>query len=143
MVNIISFVTHEEFNEHLERDNFLEHASFVSNHYGTPKDYVFSLLKGGKNVLIEIEVKGAKMLLKNINNDDVLSFYIMPPSTEELVLRLRGRGTEDEATISKRAAQFNEEIKYKDQYNHVVINDDLETCIDEIKSIIKARINKA
>lgn len=136
------FVTHDEFNEHLKRDNFLEHASFVSNHYGTPKDYVFALLNEGKNVLIEIEVKGAQKLLKNVNNDDVLSFYIMPPSTEELVLRLRGRGTEDEATIEKRAAQFNEEIKYKDQYNYAVINDDLETCINEIKTIIKARINK-
>ncbi len=137
------FVTHEEFNEHLQKNNFLEHASFVSNYYGTPKDSVFSLLNKGRNVLIEIDVKGAKMLLNNVNKEDVISFFIMPPSTEDLVLRLRARGTEDEATIAKRAAQFNEEIKYKDQYKYVVINDELETCINEIETIIKARINKA
>lgn len=134
------FVTHEEFQNHIDRDNFLEHATFVSNRYGTPKDYVASLLDQGNNVLIEIEVQGAKMLLSKVLPEDVISFYVMPPTVEDLITRLRGRGTEDEPTIMKRAAQFSEEIKYKDQYQYPIINDDLAKCITEIKAIIKDRI---
>lgn len=134
------FVTHEEFQNHIDRDNFLEHATFVNNRYGTPKDYVASLLDQGNNVLIEIEVQGAKMLLSKVLPEDVISFYVMPPTVEDLITRLRGRGTEDEPTIMKRAAHFSEEIKYKDQYQYPIINDDLEMCIAEIKAIIKDRI---
>ncbi len=136
------FVTYEEFNENLARDNFLEHATFVGNSYGTPKDYVFNLLNSGKNVLIEIEVNGAKELISKVAPQDIISFYVMPPSVEELVKRLRHRGTEDEATIMRRAEKFKEEIKFKDQYNFTVINDDLETCIEEITTLITKRINE-
>lgn len=136
------FVTPEEFSQHLKRDNFLEHATFVNNSYGTPKDHVLSLLNAGRNVLIEIEVQGAKMLLENTSPNDVISFYIMPPSVDALIERLRGRGTEDEATIQKRAAKFSEEIAFKDQYQHAIINDDLTMCISEIKAIIRQRINE-
>lgn len=136
------FVTREHFDDNIKRNNFLEHATFVENSYGTPKDYVLDLMNKGKNVLIEIEVLGAKMLLNNVDNNDVLSFYIVPPSIDDLISRLRLRGTEDEVTIQKRAARFAEEIKYKDQYNHVIVNDDLETAIEEITNIIKQRMNQ-
>lgn len=136
------FVSHEEFAANLKRDNFLEHATFVGNSYGTPKDYVFSLLNEGKNVLIEIEVKGAKTLISKVDPEDIISFYIMPPSVDALIHRLKHRGTEDDATIMRRAEQFKEEIKYKDQYDYAVINDDLETCIKEVTALIEARINK-
>lgn len=134
------FVTKEEFEKHLERDNFLEYATFVGNSYGTPKDYVFNLLKEGKNVLIEIEVKGAKTLISKVDPEDIISFYIMPPTVEDLIHRLKHRGTEDDETIMRRAEQFKEEVKYKDQYDYVVINDDLETCIAEVTSLIEKRI---
>lgn len=136
------FVSHDEFNENLKRNNFLEHATFVGNSYGTPKDYVFNLLDKGKNVLIEIEVKGAKQLISQVSPEQIISFYVMPPSVEELIKRLRHRGTEDEATILRRAEQFKEEVKYKDQYEYNIINDDLATCINEIKTLIKKRIEK-
>lgn len=136
------FVSQEEFAANLKRDNFLEHATFVGNSYGTPKDYVFSLLNEGKNVLIEIEVKGAKTLISKVDPEDIISFYIMPPSVDALIQRLKHRGTEDDATIMRRAEQFKEEIKYKDQYDYAVINDDLETCIKEVTALIEARINK-
>ncbi|MFA5485697.1 MAG: guanylate kinase [Bacilli bacterium] len=136
------FVSQEEFAANLKRDNFLEHATFVGNSYGTPKDYVFNLLNEGKNVLIEIEVKGAKTLISKVDPEDIISFYIMPPSVDDLIYRLKHRGTEDDATIMRRAEQFKDEIKYKDQYDHAVVNDDLETCIKEVTALIEARINK-
>lgn len=134
------FVTRDEFDENIKRDNFLEHATFVENSYGTPKDYVFELLNKGQNVLIEIEVKGAKMLLENVSHDDVISFYIVPPSVEDLIKRLRNRGTEDDATILKRAAKFEEEVKFKDQYQHIIVNDDLEVAIKEMTDLILKRM---
>lgn len=134
------FVTPEEFQENIARDNFLEHATFVNNSYGTPKDYVDSLLNAGRNVLIEIEVQGAKMLLERVAPEDVISFYIMPPSVEDLVLRLRGRGTESEDIIQKRAAKYAEEVIFKDQYEHAIVNDNLDECIADIKAKIKERI---
>lgn len=134
------FVSESEFEENLKRDNFLEHATFVNNSYGTPKDYVYNLLEEGRNVLIEIEVQGAKMLLERVAPEDVISFYVMPPSVEDLILRLRGRGTETEDVIQKRAAKYSDEVKFKDQYQHAIVNDDLEICINEIKQIIRGRI---
>jgi guanylate kinase len=136
------FVSQEEFAANLKRDNFLEHATFVGNSYGTPKDYVLNLLNEGKNVLIEIEVKGAKTLISKVDPKDIISFYIMPPSVDDLIYRLKHRGTEDDATIMRRAEQFKDEIKYKNQYDHAVVNDDLETCIKEVTALIEARINK-
>ncbi|MGI6734814.1 MAG: guanylate kinase [Bacilli bacterium] len=136
------FVTHEKFAANLARGNFLEHAMFVGNRYGTPRDYVEKLLKQGKNVLIEIEVEGARQLLNNVSPESVLSLYVTPPSVDELVRRLHHRGSEDETTIQKRAERFKEEIKYQNQYQYTIINDDLETCINEIKTLIKEKMNK-
>ena len=135
------FVSNETFLKNIEENNFLEHAQYVGNRYGTPRDYVEKLLNEGKNVLIEIEVDGARQLLKNVDSEKVLSLYIMPPSVQELVRRLRLRGSEDEATIQRRAERFKEEIKYKDQYQHIIINDELETCINDVKALIREKMN--
>ncbi|TAH58789.1 MAG: hypothetical protein EWM49_03025 [Bacillota bacterium] len=88
-----------------------------------------------------MEVDGARQLLKNVDSEKVLSLYIMPPSVQELVRRLRLRGSEDEATIQRRAERFKEEIKYKDQYQHIIINDELETCINDVKALIREKMN--
>lgn len=134
------FVSKDEFALHLQNDNFLENATFVDNHYGTPRDYVYTLLEDGKNVLIEIEVVGAQTLMTKVPSKDLISFYVMPPSVDELINRLRNRQTEDEATILKRASRFKDELQYKDNYEYTIINDDLETCIAEITAIIKRRM---
>lgn len=131
------FVTDEEFNENLARDNFLEHAEFVGNKYGTPRDKVEELLNKGKNVLIEIEVEGAKKLLSKLNKKEVVSIYLMPPSFAELESRIRGRGTESEELITSRLARAKEELAFKDQYEYHVINHDVELCAQEIKEIIE------
>ncbi len=131
------FVTHDEFAENLARDNFLEHAEFVGNKYGTPKDKVLKLLEQGFNVLIEIEVEGAKKLLQKVDKKDIVSIYVMPPSFAELEARIRGRGTETEAKISERLARAKEELAFKGQYQYHVINDDVNRCALEIKNLIK------
>lgn len=135
------FVSKETFLENIAANNFLEHAEFVGNYYGTPRDYVEKLLGQGKNVLVEIEVEGAQQLMNNVDPDKVLSLFITPPSVEELMRRLRNRGTEDEVTIKKRTERFKEEIKYKNQYDFVVQNDELEDCINEVKSLIREKMN--
>ncbi|HZJ89422.1 MAG TPA: guanylate kinase [Bacilli bacterium] len=131
------FVTHEEFQANLDRNNFLEHAEFVGNKYGTPKDKVNELLNAGKNVLIEIEVEGAKKLLSQVHKKDVVSIYLMPPSFAELEKRIRGRGTESEELIAGRLKRAKEELAFKNQYEYHVINDDVTRTAEEIKEIIE------
>ena len=130
------FVTRDEFMENVARDNLLEWAEYVGNCYGTPKDKVEAMREEGKNVLLEIDVKGAENVFKKV--PDVVSIFIAPPSIEELGNRLRGRGTESEEVIANRVAQAARELEFKKLYKYVVINDKLEDAVDEIRQIIKS-----
>ena len=115
------FVTREEFMKNVEKDNFLEWAEYVGNCYGTPSDKVENMRLEGKNVLLEIDVKGAANVFKKV--PDVVSIFIAPPSVEELGNRLRGRGTESEEVIANRVSQAAKELEFKHLYKYVVIND--------------------
>ena len=132
------FVTREEFMENVARDNLLEWAEYVGNCYGTPRDKVEDMRNDGKNVLLEIDVKGAENVFKKV--PDVISIFIAPPSVEELGNRLRGRGTESEEVIANRVARAAKELEFKHLYKYVVINDKLEDCVDEIRQIIKSKM---
>jgi guanylate kinase len=132
------FVTKEEFMENVARDNLLEWAEYVGNCYGTPRDKVEAMRNEGKNVLLEIDVKGAANVFNKVQ--DVISIFIAPPSVEELGNRLRGRGTESEEVITNRVSQAMRELEYKDLYKYVVINDKLEDCVNEIRQIIKSKM---
>ena len=132
------FVTKEEFMRQVANDNLLEWAEYVGNCYGTPKDKVEDMLNEGKNVLLEIDVKGAENIFKKVPN--VISIFIAPPSVEELGNRLRGRGTESEEVIANRVARAAKELKFRRLYKYVVINDKLEDCVDEIRQIIKSKM---
>lgn len=132
------FVTREEFMENVARDNLLEWAEYVGNCYGTPRDKVEAMRNDGKNVLLEIDVKGATNVFNKV--PDAISIFIAPPSVEELGNRLRGRGTESEEVIANRVARAAKELEYKDLYKYVVINDKLEDCVDEIRQIIKSKM---
>ena len=132
------FVTKEEFMKNVEKDNLLEWAEYVGNCYGTPRDKVEDMRNEGKNVLLEIDVKGAENVFKKV--PDVISIFIAPPSVEELGNRLRGRGTESNEVIQNRVNAAAKELEYKDLYKHVVINDKLEDAVDEIREIIKSRM---
>ncbi len=129
-----NFVTKEEFEKVIEEDGYLEYAKYCDNYYGTPIDQVNDMLTQGYNVVLEIEVKGGLQVMENF--PDILSIFIVPPSMEVLEERLRGRGTEDESAIKKRLKEVEHEIKYKDRYKHIVVNDKLEDAVDEIYDII-------
>ncbi len=134
------FVSKKRFLEAVKKGELLEHARFVGNDYGTPKAYVQQMREEGKNVLLEIEINGAKQVMEKC--PDALSIYIVPPSIEELERRLRERSTEDEETILKRISKAKKELLDIDFYEHVVCNDDLDTAVQEIREIILKEMNK-
>ena len=111
------FVTKEKFLEALQKNELLEHARFVDNYYGTPKDYVQKLREQGKNVILEIETNGAREVIEKTKGDKgVISIFIMPPSFEELRSRIEKRKTEPERIINERlekAKKSNEALEYK------------------------------
>lgn len=135
------FKSKEEFEKMIEASELIEYARYVDNYYGTPKAYVEEQLKEGKNVILEIEIQGA-LNIKSMLPDAVLLF-IMPPSAKELERRLVGRGTEDEATIRARLSRASEEAQGVENYNYIVINDDVDACVETIDSIVKSEKRKA
>ena len=130
------FVSREEFLSRVERGDFLEHAEFVGNCYGTPQDVADSYLNKGIDVLLEIETNGAKQVLAK--RPDALSIFLVPPSMEDLESRIRGRCTESEETIQRRLAKARSELDLAKEYKFVVVNDDVERAAKEIHDIIIA-----
>ena len=133
------FHSKEEFKNMIENNELLEWAEFCDNFYGTPKSYVESQLKEGKNVVLEIEVQGA-LQVKNIFPKAVLIFLI-PPSIDELRNRLAGRGTETDEVIYSRLNRAMEEIELIQRYDYVVINNTVEQAKKDIETIVKAEKN--
>jgi guanylate kinase len=130
------FVTKEEFLEHVDRGNFLEHATVFDNYYGTPKDMVIRRLEQGRNVLLDIDVQGG-LQVKAAMPEAVLIF-ILPPSLAVLRSRLEGRGTETPDVIEKRLSKAVNEIRLIGEYDYIVVNDDREEAADLARSIMKA-----
>lgn len=136
------FVSKEEFEEKIKNDELLEHAFFVGNHYGTPKEYVEKLRNEGKNVFLEIEIEGAKQVLSKCKGPDVISIFLLPPSLEELERRIRGRKSESEEIIQERLAKARREINLRDNYQYAVMNENVGRAASEIGRIIKSRLRK-
>ncbi len=134
------FVSKKRFVQAIKNDELLEHARFVGNDYGTPKEYVEKMIAEGKNVVLEIEINGAKQIMEKC--PDALSIYIVPPSIEELERRLRERSSEDEQTLMKRIAKAKKELEDMDFYEHVVCNDDLDVAVEDVRKIILKEIKK-
>lgn len=135
------FVTKEVFEETIANDGLVEYACYCGNYYGTPKSYVDEMLSARKNVLLEIEMQGA-MKIKEKFPEAVLLF-VMPPSAKVLYDRLVGRGTETKEVIDKRMARAVEESQGIEQYDYIVVNDDLDTCVEEVKTIVAASAHAA
>lgn len=136
------FVSQEEFDKTVQEDGFLEHASFIGNSYGTPKAKVEELRNQGKNVFLEIEVKGATQVLDKVKDDRVVSIFLMPPSAKTLEARIRGRKTESPEVIEKRLNKGLSEIKEADKYDYVIVNDRVKTAGDKIIAILKNKIKQ-
>ena len=135
------FVSAAEFQRNIDEGGFLEWAEFVGNRYGTPKSYVEKLRNEGKNVILEIEVEGAKQVLRQFPGDELTSIFLIPPSFEELEARIRRRRSEPEAIIQERLNKARREMNLKYQYRYIVLNDDVDRAAAEIIDIIHSRIN--
>ncbi len=129
-----NFVTKEQFIDLINNDGYLEYAEYCGNYYGTPKQQVEDLLNEGYNVFLEIEVQGGLQIMEKY--PDILSVFVLPPSIESLERRLRRRGTENEDTIMQRLSEAQHEIGFKDKYKYNVVNDDLDTAVNEILTIL-------
>lgn len=129
------FKTREEFEKMIRQDALYEYAQYVSNYYGTPKAYVQEQLDAGKDVILEIEVQG--VLKVKEKNPKALLLFVTPPSAEELKKRLQGRGTETEEVINERMRRAADESELMDRYEYLVINDQLEKCVEEVHQLIQ------
>lgn len=134
------FVSENEFKKSIENNEFLEWAQFSGNFYGTKKSYVETKLNEGKDVILEIEVQGAKQVKEKM--PDAISIFIMPPSIEVLEARLRGRHTEDEETIQKRLHEANREIEAGKGFDYRVINDNLDEALKNLQDIFEVERQK-
>lgn len=134
------FLTRDEFHSMIESDGLIEWAEYVNNFYGTPREYVEERLAEGKDVILEIEPQGA-LKIKEKYPEAVLIF-IVPPNAKELEKRLIGRGTEEADTIKMRLKRAAEETEYIDNYEYIVVNDNLDDAVRDIHHIIQAASHK-
>ena len=130
------FVDPDRFKEMVENDELLEHAEYVANSYGTPRAYVEEKLNAGLNVLLDIEVQGARQIHEK--KPDAVMIFIVPPSLEELEKRLKGRGTDTERAIEARLIRARQEYQEADFYDYLIINDDADKAAKELSAIILA-----
>lgn len=128
------FISNEKFEEMVRNDRLLEYAGYVDNYYGTPREFVEENIDDGKDVILEIETKGA--LLVKEKKPEAVMVFVLPPSAEELKKRLIGRNTESIDIINERLSKAAEETENLDKYEYFVVNDIVEKCavnIDKIK----------
>ena len=129
------FVDEKEFNVLVKNNNFFEYAKIFGNYYGTTKDPVLKLLSKGFDVLFDIDWQGTDQLRK-IKNLSIVTFFILPPNIKILKERLLNRHQGQEKLIENRMKKFNEELSHWNEYNYIVVNDELELCYENILGII-------
>lgn len=130
------FVDLDRFAEMIANDELLEHAVYVANSYGTPRKYVEDKLNSGMNVLLDIEVQGARQVAEKM--PEAVKIFIIPPSLEELERRLIGRGTDTARAIEARLIRARQEYEEADFYDYIIVNDDADRAAEELRAIILA-----
>ena len=130
------FVTREDFEDRIERGEFLEYAEYVGNYYGTSMEVIREKLDKGVDVLLDIEVQGAAKVREKL--PDAVTLFLIPPSFEELSRRLRARGTDSEEKIAKRLETARREAKEIVHYDYVVVNDTVPNAAREVLAILTA-----
>ncbi|MFS8867977.1 guanylate kinase [Synechococcus sp. H65.1] len=128
------FRTREEFLSLIEAGELLEWAQYAGNFYGTPRQIVFEKLSQGQDVLLEIELAGARQVRKLC--PDAIRIFLSPPSLEELERRIRQRGQDSEDSIECRLQQARKELDAKDEFDYVIVNDDLERALQELEALL-------
>lgn len=134
------FVDLDKFKDMVENNEFLEHAVYVANSYGTPRAYVEKKLDEGMNVLLDIEVQGALQIHEKM--PEAVMVFVIPPSMKELEKRLRGRGTDSERKVEARLIRAREEYEAANFYDYIIINDDADKAAKEFSAIITAEYCK-
>ena len=129
------FISMGEFEDLIKKNNFFEYANIFDNRYGTSKKPVLELLSRGKDVLFDIDWQGTKQLSEN-KNLSLVTFFILPPNRKVLKERLLNRHERQEEIVEKRMNKFNEEVSHWNEYNYIVVNDDLNMCYNKISNII-------
>ena len=135
------FASKEEFEQKIAEDKLIEYACYCDNYYGTPREYVEEQLEAGKDVILEIEMQGALKVKKQF--PETLLLFITPPSAQELKRRLVGRGTEDEDTINRRLKRAAEEAEGIDHYDYLIMNDELDACVEMTHRLIQMQHYRA
>lgn len=136
------FVTKKQFETAIKKKQFLEHATYIDNYYGTPKAFVIDNLKKNRNVFLEIEMNGALQIMKNFSNKKkMFSIFICPPSITELRKRLMKRHTENKEVIDKRIKQAKWEISKKKMFDYVIINKDVKVSRKQLREILDKELD--
>ena len=135
------FLTVDTFREWIAQDEFLEHAEFVGNYYGTPKKYVYAAMDEGRDVILDIEVQGAMQVEEKM--PEAIRIFIAPPSWSELERRLTGRGTDAPDKIQRRLQRAKDDFQTAHTYDYFVINDTVDHAVAELDAIITAEHCKA
>ncbi|MBU9809874.1 guanylate kinase [Rahnella sp. C60] len=130
------FVDKAAFREMIERDAFLEHAEVFGNYYGTSRETIEQVLASGVDVFLDIDWQGAQQIRKKM--PQARSIFVLPPSKDELDRRLRGRGQDSEEVIAKRMAQAVAEMTHFAEYDYLIVNDDFDLALSDLKTIIRA-----
>lgn len=130
------FISADEFHAWIDNDEFLEYAEYVSNFYGTPKKYVDEAMAQGKDVILDIELQGALQVCAK--RPETVRIFIAPPSWEELERRLTSRGTDTPEKIQKRLLRAKVEMNAAKDYDYFVVNDTVESAVEEMRAIMKA-----
>jgi guanylate kinase len=134
------FVDNKQFDQALQNQELLEYAEFVGNRYGTPKAFVEELRSSGKNVFLEIEIEGAKQVMKSYKEKGLVTIFLMPPSFEDLKSRIEKRRTESAEIINERLEKAKREMSLYKGYQYVVVNDTLDRASNEIIDILKKEL---
>ena len=135
------FVNKEKFEEMIKNDEFLEYAKVFNNFYGTTKSNIFKELDKGNNVIFDIDWQGTNQIISQKLKNKLLTFFILPPSREELFKRLSNRDMKDKLIAEERMKQFDRDVLHWKDYNYVIINNDLEVCYRQISKYIDCEIS--
>ena len=136
------FVNIEKFKKMIRNREFLEYAKVFKNYYGTTKSSIFEELKKGNNVIFDIDWQGTNQIISQKLKNKLLTFFILPPSREELFKRLTNRDMKDKLIAEERMKQFDKDVLHWKDYNYVIINNDLEVCYEQISYYIDCEISK-
>lgn len=131
------FISEAEFMKRLEEGEFLEHATVFGNLYGTPKQFVMDTLNEGYDVVFDIDWQGTQLISQS-SRDDLVTIFVLPPSLEELEVRLRGRNQDPAQVVQQRMSEATAEMSHWAEYNYILVNHDLSESVEVVRSILVA-----